>query len=327
MLVKVFRKVYWYTPVLLLLLGGLLWISLFISPADAVPEALYGNPPLFNLLPQMQQQHVLLASIVAFALLFVQVLFINHIATSRGYTDRYSAIAAVLYLLLMSSTTTFLVLHPVLFANIFLIAATNSILRVYDSERAMREVFDAGYFIALAGIFYFPALAMFPVLLFSLYTYNIFNLRSLCASLIGLATPVLAFGLFYWITDMLALQIQAYYDMFVSMPFTVIVPVDFNKVYVVLYVVVLLFLVVWTKTSHMPGKLLRVRARMQVAVYFLLFSVFSFVLTPDHAGIHFAMTAAPLSLLMAVFLNQLQHKKVAELVFVLVVLLVVAGRL
>ncbi len=327
MLVKVFRKVYWYTPVLLLLIGGLLWISLFVCPADAIPEALYTTPPLFGLLLQMQQQHELIASIVVFALLFVQVLFINHIATSRGFTDKYSAFAAVLFLLLMSSTTAFLVLHPVLFANIFLIAATNAILRLYDSDRTMREVFDAGFFIALAGIFYFPALAMFFMLLFSLYTYNILSFRSFCASLIGLATPVLAFGLFYWINDMLAIQIQAFYDMFGLMSFSVKAPVEFNKMYIIFYVVVLLFSVVWTKTRYMPGKLLRVRARMQVAVYFLVFSVVSFVLTADHAGIHFAMTAVPLSLLMAVFLNKLQQKKVAELVFALIVLLVVAGRL
>lgn len=326
MLHNVFRKVQWYTPLLLLLGGALLWLNAFLGPEKTLSELAANNAPLFKLLRPLIFDYPLMAVIVSFLVLMVQVFFINHIASSRGLTDRYSALTGLLYLLLMSNTQGMIAPHPILFANLFLLFALNKILKEYQEKEGMAEIFSSSMLIAIAGLFYLPALLFFLFLIFSLTLYFRLSLRSIIASLLGFVTPFFFLGLYFFLSDVLHERMQAL--TFAFQPWLVFnyYPDTHEKVFILGLAVFSLLSIARLRISYMPDKVIRIRRNVQVL--FLLFSVsaLSYLFATYYIHLHHALLAIPLSISLAVFFHDIKKKMVTEVVFGIFLLFILAGR-
>ncbi len=326
MLIRTFRKAQWYTPFLLILFGVLFWMRAFLFP-DGMPDRIADdNAPFFELLVPWITNYPQMSLVLAFVLLMGQVFFLNHIATSKGLTDRFSALPGLLYLLLMSSTPGMISLHPVLLANVFLLLALNKIFKVYHERQAIMEVLNVGLLMAVAGLFYYPALPLLLLLIFSLFLYFPVNLRTLLAALMGYVIPFFFLGLYYYMFDKLGEKLDAI-SIFIQPLEVFRQSLDiYQQAFAVALGLLSVFAFLRLQLLYLPDKPIRIRKRITVLSLFFLFSVLTYLVTLDYIYVHHGVLIIPLSIALAVFFSDMRNRKLAEAVFSILLLLILAGR-
>ncbi len=326
MLIQKFRKYQFSTPLVLLLSGLVLWLDGFIL-YSRVNISLEEAAPLYNLVGGLFKNYPLLNVSLAFVFLYFQSFMVNQLVTSKNLIDRQSFLPGFLYLVLMSSSFEMLSLHPVLFANFFLIIALNKILEVYDEKDVMLEVFNVGMLISLAGLFYFPALVLFILLIIALGIYFLANLRGVIASLLGFLTPFLFLGVYYYWRDVLALKFE---ELFSGFGVFHIFRQDFSafsKVYGVFLVVLAFFAFLSLVFRYLGDKPVRIRKRFTVVLYYFMVSVVSAFFVTHYFDVLYGLFMLPLSIVLAVFFQEIKRNVWAEVLFSLMIFLIVAGKL
>lgn len=326
MLVRIFKKSHWYSPLLLLIASVLLWLDVFISPDKAIETISGSGNALYNMLLPAITAYPGTAVVIAFLLLLLQVFMINYVATSKGFTDRYSALPGLIYLLLMSSTAGMIAPNPVILANVFLIPAVNKLLNVYENEHVIKEVFNISFLIALASLFFVPALAFFLVLILSIFVYYIASIRSILAAITGLITPYFFLSLYFFMQDG---QILLNLDHNIEIEPLAIFSLDVNiyeQVFIVVLSLLSFFSILRLQLAYRSTKPIRVRKRITMLMIILLFSVLSYVLAIDNIHVHYGIIMIALSIALAVFFYDIRYNRFTEVLFALFVLIAVAGR-
>jgi hypothetical protein len=326
MLVRIFKKSHWYSPLLLLFIAALLWMDAFLYPERAIDTISGPGNAFYEMVFPLMTAYPRAAVTFAFILLMMQVYMINYVATSKEFTDRYSALPGLTYLLLMCSTAAMIAPHPVLFANAFLIPAVNKLLNAYENEQIAKQVFNIGFLIAMASLFFLPALAFFPVLIVSVIIYYIVNLRRIIASFLGLFTPYFFLSLYYFMKtasflppDMMDIDIHPLGIFYLDVNI-------YEQVFIVVLSLLSFFSILRLQLVYKGTKPIRIRKRITMLIIILLFSVLSYVMSNDNIQVHFGMVMVSLSIALSVFFFDIRKRRFTEILFGLFVLLTLAGR-
>ncbi|MDQ3073079.1 MAG: hypothetical protein M3Q97_07455, partial [Bacteroidota bacterium] len=94
-------------------------------------------------------------------LVFTEALIFNYILATRGIADRRSAVAAFMYITLMSFIGIWVVRHEVVAINILLLSALLIILRFDSDELGRQRIYYSALLTGLASFIYLPALLLF----------------------------------------------------------------------------------------------------------------------------------------------------------------------
>ncbi len=327
MIVRVFGKTYWYIPVLLFFAGLLLWMTAFLDPAATLSYIYPANAPLYKLFYPLIQGNPMAALITAYLLLVFQAFLIDYVATSGNFTDRYSSLTGLIYILLMSSGQHMLSPHPMVFSNIFLLLACLKIFKVYSKQERILEIFNAAFLTGIAGLIYMPSLAVFLVLIVSLAVYNMFSLRTLLASLMGLAAPYFFIGTYYIMTGTLQLRLGEFsidpepWMLIMQMPNTL------EQIFIFAMAAFVLLAVIRLRLVFMADKIILVRRHVQVLLLLFFVILFSYFVAGGYAGLHHAMVSIPLSIVLSVFFYDIRNDRLKELLFFIFLSLIIAGRI
>ncbi|MBL7893262.1 MAG: hypothetical protein JNL63_11580 [Bacteroidia bacterium] len=198
MLVRFFRS---HQPVLLIIIpviAALLWLPAFIHPA--LP-AVKHQMPLFELMVKPLLSNPLLCSIAAFFLLIIQAFLFNYIIDKYEITGKRSYLPVLMYIVFTSFSPELLWLHPGLFANIFILLALNRVLATYRNTSALSPCFDAGFLIALASLFYFPAALMVIFVMIAVLVLLPFSWRLWVIVLLGFLLPYIYVHTWYFLFE------------------------------------------------------------------------------------------------------------------------------
>jgi hypothetical protein len=305
MILRFFRKFQTPTLVLLVMVGLILWADVLFLPG-AVP---------FNM-----------ARIAALAFLIAQALYLNHIVTSQGLLDRQSYYTAVIYLVLMSSNSDMLELHPVLFANFFLMISLHQVFRTYKEETVLLEVFNVGLLIAIAGFFYQPALLLFLFLIISLFVFYYIDLRSFLAAFLGFATPFILAAVYFFLTDALPERIESFSYWIGTIGLPAPRTTLFTTVLLVFLGVACLLAVSWLVFYHIPDKPIRIRKRFRVLMFYLVVVLLTLFFGHPFKMVHMGLIYLPLSVGLAAYFHHIRSRMVPELMFSLLLLIVLVDK-
>ncbi len=324
MLIGIFKKSTVFTPLVLILVALLLWLDGFLLAGTQVGP-LQQSAPLFAIMGPFIENFPLLQVLTAWVFLILQAFLINYVVTSKGLMDRYTLLPALLYIVVMSSSFSMLWLHPVLFANLFLILALNKIFDSYHEKHVAREVYNVGLLVAMAGLFYAPAALFFLMSLASLFVYRVANLRGLLAHLTGFATPFFFLIIVYYLTDSLHanLALQEHFSLFG------VFNQDFSPyLQVLLAFLGLLFFISFFRVtfSHITDQPVRTRKRFNVLTWFFSVALLSVLAAGPFLQNHYAMMMIPLSMFLAVSFMEMKKNRWAEVIFSLLILLIVIGK-
>lgn len=181
----------------------LLAIAVWVFAFDPVQGKAYTGHamPLFELMVNLAGGNEYIQMTIALVALLAGTAAVHIVADRQELLGKRSYLPAFLYLVLMSGSPRLTCLHPALFANIFILVAFHRIMSSYRKDTAFMEAFDAGFWIAIASLFYFPAIVFLLLPWISFLILRPFIWREWVIVAVGALVPYLFAGVYYFWFD------------------------------------------------------------------------------------------------------------------------------
>lgn len=293
----------------------LLWLPAFIDPR---PFSVEHTMPLYELSCKWLADQPFISTLIGVILVTGGAFLLNYIVSAHEVLGRYTYLPALFYVVLMSCTRQMLTLHPLLFANIFIMLALHKLYSTYRRDLAFAQVFDAGSLVAIACLFYLPAIVLFPIIWVGLAVLRPFIWREWLISLFGLVMPFLFVAVFYywygqlrylWEDKMLFPIKNRFFQFQLSRSF-------------IMLLVVLSWLFLLSAAQLITGirvSKLKAKNTLLVLVWLSLFSAVSMLLAPTVSVTYYAFLVLPLAIFFANYFSVVKRGWWAELMFWLLV--------
>lgn len=282
--------------------------------------------PFYSLANSFLGVNKIVSVSVSILLIVAGGIFLNFIIQEFHLLRNQTYLPALTYVVLMSSIPEVLLLHPVLFANIFLMVALKRCLDISGNSVASPAAFDSAFIVSIASLFYFPAILFLFLVWISLVSFRSFSLRDCIIALIGVCIPYLFAGVyFYWFDESGKFWLE-----------TIIQPVTdkiFNEIHFLksfYALIIFLFLMIVVSVPSFLSEIGRnkasIRSGLRLFIWFGAIAVFSYFLASSNSLFHFCVAAIPLSIIFSnMFLN---IKPVfAEIIFTVFILFMVVYHL
>lgn len=320
MFINFFRQAGWINFLILPFILMMLWV--FILPRNELINS-ENAFPLFLLSAKylLDYREVMIG--VAVTLILFQAYYLNYIINHHGVIREQTHLPALVYVVLMSSLPEQLSLSPMVFANLFILMAFNSVLHFYHAEHAAMKAFDAGTFLGIAGLFYWPSVILFGFLLSSLLIIRVFNWKEWVAGLAGLALPLFFLSLYFYLTDSFNWEsYERLAEPFYKVQFSAVYIQSYIMVFVVLTVILIGSLIRFFSDLNTYTKL-KNRRYFQVLIWFLLFSLLAYFISDKKSMIGLSFVALPLSVFIANYFFTIRRLMIGELLFLLLLISII----
>ena len=127
-------------------------------------------------------------NILAIFLIFIQGVMINRIVIINRLSNGIHLFAGLFYILLISIVPHNQFLSPVLLANTFMILGITDLFYAYKRAETSGKIFNAGFWIGLASVFYSPYILFTIFGLIGLSVLRVFKIKEMFQFIIGVLT-------------------------------------------------------------------------------------------------------------------------------------------
>lgn len=323
MLIKFFKSSF-FTQYLVIGITGLsLWSSAFITPVEMpLPD---GPVALYRLAYQMLHDFPHLATIIGFCLVLAETYWLTRILSVHELVLKNSSLSALIFLLMMSFLPGYLTLNPINITTGFMTLILYHLFISYNKPGHLDRIFAAGFFTAIASMFYLPFILWFVFVVISFLVFRAGSWRAWMAAFIGLITPFLYLAAWYFWQDELTVNILAFYTFFkqilvFSNPFHT----DF---WILSGFTVLVSLWGIFLFSSGPEKTVEIRVKTNILLWTLVFTLLSFLFSRSMAFYHPALATPALTMVITGTLIGLKKTRVAEIILLLYFIIVLLNNL
>ena len=328
MLIGFFRKSYFFQYILLVLLAGIMWAGSFIHPEVPVHETDSILMPAYSLLVSLLGSNALPSVILAFILLLVQAFLFNYILIKAELVPKNTLIPAMVFIILLSHSSSLLHLHPALIASLFLIIILYNIFGVYTEADAYTKIFNSGFLIAIASFFYFPVFYFIFFIWLSFIVFRLYKWRDWLIPFTGLLTPyIFLFTYFLW-SDQLILALDTYNSYYSSFAYYPLYNEFSIFEWAITSLIILFFLwsFLWL-LKDVQEKAITIRKRYWTIFWLLLVTLVTYMGSGSLAKSHLAIIALPVSIFITFGLSYVKRKFWFELLLGLLALLIIINNL
>lgn len=148
------------------------------------------------------EDHTWLIIILHIILLFFQGVLVNVLINRFRLSEKVTLIPGAIYILFCSSIPAFTPLSPVLIANTFLIWACLELLSTFRRYDVAGSIFNTGFAIGLASLFYVSYLTFFVFILIALSILRSINIKEILMVISGLLSSYFLIGTTYlWLNQ------------------------------------------------------------------------------------------------------------------------------
>lgn len=236
MIIRFFRSSFAAQYALVVLLAIVLWLPAFLK-LPAPVEFDVDHQPFFGFVLNALAGLPMLQLVLALLLLLLQAFFFNAFLAANHMITRIGSTGAFVYVLLFSSSPELNRLYPFLIASFFILAALRTLFLIYERESPYYYVFNAGFFVAIAALFYAPAAILFFWVIISLVIALHGSMRNFLIAFVGFLTPIYLLLSWFFLTDQLAERLALYGGKWINLF------VDFSQISILQYVIGLVMLV------------------------------------------------------------------------------------
>ena len=326
MILRTFKKSYLPQYFFLLLLSALLWAGAFISPPlAAAADNAYLHPGYTALLNILGDNPYILVS-AAMLVMLASALVFNFTLEKNGLSGANSLIPAMIFILVSGLFPSLQTLHQAVVPGFFIIIVLHHVFDILTEEEPYPKVFNAGFYIAISSLFYFPSIVFILFVWFTFIVYRLYSWREWVILVFGFLTPyVLLWGYFFW-TDELTMACSAYGEYF--RPKT---RYDFGAALTLLNyfsvgLAVLLFIRgFFVQLVSMQENVISVRKRFWAMILFFFISLASFVFSGSLAQFHVIFIQIAAAMIIQGFMYNLSRYFLTELMLWLLVVLMAAN--
>ena len=187
----------------------------------------------------------------------------------------------------------------------------------YRVDEAFSTIFDASFFIAIASLFYFPTIIIYPLIWVTLIVIRPFIWREWIISIIGLLLPYVFVVVYYFWTDKVNFLL---YDKIFFPSSDSLLSLSNQRDSFVLVASLLLLLFALSVSTLLKGwPVNTILSRNFLVVLFWLFglSILSYTMAPVFNITYLAIAAIPLSVFIANYFLMTKRKWIMEIIFIL----------
>lgn len=257
---------------------------------------------------------------VSHILILIQAVLLTVISSRIKLIPDGQLFPALAFIILTGFHSSIFSLHAILFANLFFILAVYSMSSIYLLKQATLTLFNFGFFIGLASIFYPPYIWMLFLGIFGLTVYRGFNGKEFLQLLSGFVSVLfLFFSILYLKKDFNIYwnnQIREFYNFYIlSMKFSM-------KGWVAFGLILLLFLFSFVRFNILQ---LKAQIGIQKTMDFLFWTSFIGLFTVFFVRIesiaHIIVLITPLSIFLAIIVAKIKNELMAETIHLFFALL------
>ena len=208
-MLKFFKQSYLVQLVVIVLLLVALWIPVLISH---VSEVAAGSPvtPLYNLVANIFGSSSLALTIFTFVVFGASVLFFNSMLSVNQLVTRNSSIGAFIFVLSMSCVPIQDEFYPFLLATPFIMMTLQTVYLIYQVEKPEAYLMNAGFFLALSSMFYFPAIILIIWVLLAMLIMNFKEPKHFLIPVLGFIFPYFILFVCFYFNHALVENIRYY---------------------------------------------------------------------------------------------------------------------
>lgn len=267
----------------------------------------------------------ILAQIITFISIASLAVFINHIANVNMLLQQRTLLPALFFTLLIASNQNFLNFIPALFAAILLVLVISILFQFYNNPTNYIRLFDIGFVIALASFFYIPSILFILFVVAALLVYHELSLRNLLIAFSGLVVPYFfLFTYLFWFDKINVTLFFEFIERFY--PKLPQIPLQSNE-WIMAGFVTFIFLLSFLKIIFTQiEKVIRIRKYNFLLIWFIIISIVGLFFS-HNVFQHFIFLIIPVVYFIGNFFLSLRSKRLAEILFSLLLLTVIITKL
>lgn len=263
----------------------------------------------------------LLQNIIANFLIFIQALLVNHIFIKHRLSREITLLPGLIYVILVSIIADSVLLSPVLIANTFILVAVINLLRTYKLPNPSAYIFNSGFFLSAASLFYTPYIFMVLFGIIILLILRSFKLLEKIQYFIGFVLPYFFLYTYKYWADIRFVELSFIKDIFFRWP-------QFRQDSLIVFylsvgVILLALLLSIFNYNNLTGKKsVQIQKKIDIFYWILLNSIVSFLIFSTDGVFHLITLAFPLAILTGIFISDSKARIAQELFHFLVLTLI-----
>lgn len=283
-----------------------------------VPREVANDGILAVFIKNTLNNNTLLEGGLVIVLLFLQAVLINNLAIKHRLYNETTLLPGLFYVLLMSTLQDFFPLTAILLGNLFLIIALDQLMSTYKQSNCAGAIFNAGFWIGIASLFYSSFGLFFLLILLGLGLLRSFKVKERLILLVGFMVPFLfASAWFFWHNKFLEYWQTYFLSHFSFLNFQY----DKSGIFLAKLALLVVFFLLGFFNNYKFDKANQTRNYVSIIYMTLFISGLTFLFQPNVTILHFLIIMVPLSLLVtARFLSF--NSSVAEFVHTILLIAV-----
>jgi len=177
---------------------SLLWLGQILEGVNA--ESIQDSSTIFSLLKGCFK-YGFVDQLVAMVIILVSAVLLNSTINREEFFEKHTFLPAYTYVVVMSVFSDYQLLHPIILSNFFMVLAIRRLFHIKRATDARRMMFDAGFFLGIAAIFYEYYIGFYLLAWSTLAVLRPFVWREHVLGLIGLTVPFLFLLFYHFIVD------------------------------------------------------------------------------------------------------------------------------
>ena len=313
-MIELFRKNLFINSILLLPYTLLIRLKSLLDPEA---YALSANEGILNEFVFTWISSPLAQNILACILIFLQAALLNRIFIKNRISNESTLLPGMFYILFTSVLPGFLGFNPILIGNTFLLIAISEMLKTYKKPRAATQIFNTGFFISIASLFYLPYLAFVVFGIIGIMSLRSFKLGERLQLICGAIIPLFLMGSWMYYSKNLNKFYPDYFSVNINV-FSQFVSDQYTWITMGVFIAGIV-LVVFGYNGFTMKKSIQVQKKIDVLYWIVLVSVLSIFLGSQLTESHFMVVIAPVAGLFALLFLRIRNKITMELVHLLFV--------
>ena len=307
-MLKFFKHSYIAQLVVIVLLCVALWIPVFVS---------------HNFSGGVFDISSLAMTLFVFVLFGASVLFFNSMLSVNQLVTRNSSIGAFVFVLCMSTVPIQNEFYPFLIACPIIMIVVQTIYLIYQVEKPEPYLMNAGFFLALASMFYFPSVILIIWVLLAMVIMNIKDVKHYLIPILGFAFPYFILFVFYYFKGTLIENVKAYSLKFSEIGFEKLGITTSGMVVLILIFVFLCLSLVVIRSGNADNSV-STRKKVNATLWLFVFSfVMLFMQKPVMCNGLIFMT---LAIFISMALCYIRKSKLIDILLVLIMFAVLANQ-
>lgn len=265
----------------------------------------------------------LLCKFLAFLLVLLQAIIINGITNQYNLLGFRTYLPGIFFLLITASFPEYQLLHPILFANLFLLLAWERVSSVTEKSNTFKAFFNAALFLGLSTLFYPNYIYFLIVIVFSTLLNRISYGREFIMIILGFVIVwYFYFTLNYIFYDKLQLGGT---EIGLGVLNTSFKSLGSSQIVFFIYLAFLLLFASLQTSTYVSNVKIQIRRNMKLLFIWFIISLLLLFITKSSFEIIYSI-AIPVSFLFAMFFTNIKNKWLVEVIWLLLIGLTVINQ-